>query len=99
MPVCRCGSHGSKTSRNALTWLWCCHGERARGPSVENIRSWFTYVNDNWEFILEEIINTAQMVLIVIAAATVTSVLLGVFIQRRPVARAVVLALSGIVLT
>ena len=66
---------------------------------MENIKSWFTYVNDNWEFILEEIINTAQMVLIVIAAATVTSVLLGVFIQRRPVARAVVLALSGIVLT
>ena len=66
---------------------------------MENIRSWFTYVSDNWEFIFEEIINTAQMVLIVIAAATVTSVLLGVFIQRRPVARAVVLALSGIVLT
>ena len=34
-----------------------------------------------------------------IASATVTSVLLGVVIQRRPVARAVVLALSGIVLT
>ena len=66
---------------------------------MENIKSWFTYVNDNWEFIFEEIVNTAQMVLIVIAAATVTSVLLGVFIQRRPVARAVVLALSGIVLT
>jgi osmoprotectant transport system permease protein len=66
---------------------------------VENIRSWFTYVKDNQEFIIEEIINHAQIVLIVIAAATVTSVLLGAFIQRRPVLRAVVLALSGIVLT
>jgi osmoprotectant transport system permease protein len=66
---------------------------------VKNISDWFTYVNDNLEFILEETLNHARIVLIVIALATVTSVLLGIFIQRRPVARAVVLALSGIVLT
>ncbi|KQT92012.1 ABC transporter permease [Marmoricola sp. Leaf446] len=66
---------------------------------MENITNWFTYVNDNFEYILEETINHARIVLIVIALATVTSVLLGVLIQRRPVARAVVLALSGIVLT
>lgn len=66
---------------------------------MENIANWFTYVNDNLEFILEETLAHARIVLIVIALATVTSVLLGTFIQRRPVARAVVLALSGIVLT
>jgi osmoprotectant transport system permease protein len=66
---------------------------------VDKISNWFTYVNDNLEFILEETLAHARMVLIVVALATVTSVLLGVFIQRRPVARAVVLALSGIVLT
>ncbi len=66
---------------------------------MENIANWFTYVNDNLEFILEETLNHARIVLIVIALATVTSVLLGTFIQRRPVARAVVLALSGIILT
>ena len=66
---------------------------------MQNLSDWFTYVNDNLEFILEETYNHARIVLIVIALATVTSVLLGVFIQRRPVARAVVLALSGIVLT
>ncbi|WP_445256222.1 ABC transporter permease [Nocardioides aurantiacus] len=66
---------------------------------MENITNWFTYVNDNFEYILEETIAHARIVLIVIALATVTSVLLGVLIQRRPVARAVVLALSGIVLT
>ena len=66
---------------------------------MDNISSFFTYVSDNFEFIWEEIVNTAQMVLIVIAAATVTSVLLGVIIQRRPVLRSVVLALAGIVLT
>ena len=58
---------------------------------MENITNWFTYVNDNFEYILEETINHARIVLIVIALATVTSVLLGVLIQRRPVARAVVL--------
>jgi len=66
---------------------------------VDKLTNWFTYVNDNLEFILEETLAHAQMVLIVIALATVTSVLLGVVIQRRPVARAVVLALSGIILT
>ena len=66
---------------------------------MENITNWFTYVNDNFEYILEETIAHARIVLIVVALATVTSVLLGVLIQRRPIARAVVLALSGIVLT
>ena len=66
---------------------------------MDKISNWFTYVNDNLEFILEETLAHARIVLIVIALATVISVLLGVFIQRRPVARAVVLALSGIVLT
>jgi osmoprotectant transport system permease protein len=66
---------------------------------VDAITQWFTYVNDNLEFILEETINHARIVLIVVALATVTSVLLGVAIQRRPVARAVVLAASGIILT
>ncbi|WP_432477548.1 ABC transporter permease [Nocardioides sp. GXQ0305] len=61
--------------------------------------NWFTYVRDNWEFIFDEILAHARIVLIVVALATVTSVLLGVYIQRRPVARAVVLALSGVVLT
>jgi osmoprotectant transport system permease protein len=61
--------------------------------------NWFTYVSDNWDFIFDEIIAHARIVLIVIALATVTSVVLGVVIQRRPVARAVVLALSGVVLT
>lgn len=66
---------------------------------MDNITNWLTYVNDNLEFILEETFAHARMVLIVIVLATVTSVVLGVIIQRRPVARAVVLALSGIILT
>jgi len=66
---------------------------------VDGIISWYEYVNLIWEEILEETLAHARMVLIVIALATVTSVVLGVLIQRRPVARAVVLALSGIVLT
>ena len=66
---------------------------------MEDISNWLTYVNENLEFILEETLAHARIVLIVIALATVTSVVLGVVIQRRPVARAVTLALSGIILT
>ena len=66
---------------------------------MERLSKWFTYVNDNLEYILEETLAHAQMVLIVVALATVTSVLLGVVIQRRPVARAIVLAFTGIILT
>ena len=66
---------------------------------MDNISNFFTYVNDNLEFILDETVNHARIVLIVIAFATLTSVLVGAFIQRRPVLRAVVLATSGIILT
>lgn len=66
---------------------------------MDNISSWFTYVNENLQYILDETLNHARIVLIAVSAATVTSVLLGAFIQRRPVLRAIVLAVSGIVLT
>lgn len=66
---------------------------------MDGIISWFDYVSLIWEDILEETINHARIVLIVVALATVTAVLLGVFIQRRPVARAVILAITGVFLT
>ena len=66
---------------------------------MEALSNWLTYVNDNLEFILEATLAHAQMVLIVIALATVFSVVLGVVVQRRPVARAIVLALAGVILT
>lgn len=66
---------------------------------MDKIINWFDYVSLIWEDILEETLAHAQIVLIVVALSTVSSVLLGVVIQRRPVARAIVLALSGIILT
>lgn len=66
---------------------------------MESLGNWFTYVSDNLEYILELTLQHARIVLIVIAAATVVSVLLGVYIQSRPVARAIVLAVTGIFLT
>lgn len=66
---------------------------------MEALSSWFTYVQDNWDFILEETLNHARMVLIVVALATVFSVLLGVAVHRRPTARAIVLSIAGIFLT
>lgn len=66
---------------------------------MEAVSSWFTYVGDNLEYILEATLDHARLVLLVIALATVFSVVLGVLVQRRPVLRAVVLAVSGIFLT
>ncbi len=66
---------------------------------VEALGNWFTYVNDNLEFILEATLAHARISLTVIAFATVFSVLLGVFIQQRPVARVLALTISGIMLT
>lgn len=66
---------------------------------MEALGDWFTYVQDNFEFIMEATLDHARISLIVVASATVFSVLLGVFIQRRPVARVIALTISGILLT
>jgi osmoprotectant transport system permease protein len=66
---------------------------------VEALSNWFSYVNTNFEFIWEATLEHARIVLIVVASATVFSVLLGVLVQRRPVARAIVLAITGVFLT
>lgn len=66
---------------------------------MEALGDWFTYVQGNFQYIMEATLDHARISLIVVAAATVFSVLLGVFIQRRPVARVVALTISGILLT
>lgn len=66
---------------------------------MEALGNWFTYVNDNLEFILEDTLDHAQMVLIVVAAATVWSVTLGILVHSRPIARSVVLSITGLFLT
>lgn len=66
---------------------------------MEALGDWFTYVQDNFEYILEATLDHARISLTVVAAATVFSVLLGVYVQRRPVARVVALTISGVLLT
>jgi len=61
--------------------------------------NWFAYVRDNFDLILEATIAHARIVLIVIALATVFSLLLGVLVSRRPVLRAIALTVAGILLT
>lgn len=66
---------------------------------MEALSGWFSYVQDNFEFIFEETLAHARMVLIVVALAMVFSVLLGVVVHSRPVARTIVLSVAGIFLT
>ncbi len=66
---------------------------------MEALSSWFSYVRDNFDFIMEATLAHVRIVLIVVVLATVFSVLLGVAIHRRPVARAIALSVAGIFLT
>lgn len=64
-----------------------------------NDLSWFEYVSKNLDDLLEATAEHAQMTLIVIALATVFSVILGILVQPRPTLRTVALSISSIFLT
>ncbi|WP_300599356.1 ABC transporter permease [uncultured Nocardioides sp.] len=66
---------------------------------MEALQNFITYVQNNSDYITEATLQHLRIVLIVIAFATVTSVLLGVWIQTRPMARALVLSTASIFLT
>lgn len=66
---------------------------------MDGLTSWFEYVADNWDDILEAALQHARMALIVIICATVVSVSLGIFIQRRPKARTFALTTASVFLT
>lgn len=66
---------------------------------MNGLMSWLEYVADNSDDILEAFLQHARLVLIVVAAATVFSVLLGIVVQRNATARAAALSVAGILLT
>lgn len=66
---------------------------------MDALTNWFSYVQFNFEYILEATIEHAQIVLTVVVLATIFSVLLGVVVHQRPVARTLALTISGIFLT
>lgn len=66
---------------------------------MDGLLSWFDYVVNNFEDIWEATLQHAQLVLVVILAATVFSVALGVIVQRNSTARQVTLSIAGIFLT
>ncbi|MGA7688912.1 MAG: ABC transporter permease [Jiangellales bacterium] len=66
---------------------------------MDGLLSWFNYVADNLDEVWEATLQQAQMVLVVILAATVFSVTLGVIVQRNSSARQLTLSTAGIFLT
>jgi osmoprotectant transport system permease protein len=66
---------------------------------VDGLLSWFDYVANNLDDIWEATLQHAQLVLVVILAATAFSVALGVVVQRNSTARQVTLSIAGIFLT
>ncbi len=66
---------------------------------MDALNTWLTFVNDNRSYIIDAILQHTRMVLIVVVAATLTAIVLGVLVQNRPALKAVVLAITGIFLT
>ncbi len=66
---------------------------------MDGLLNWFAYVQKNLDDIWEAALQHARLVLIVILAATVFSVVLGVIVQRNQTARSIVLSIAGIFLT
>lgn len=66
---------------------------------MDGLLSWFDYVADNWDRVLEATWQHARLVLVVVLSATVFAVLLGIVVERRPSARAAALSIAGIFLT
>ncbi len=66
---------------------------------MNGLRSWFEYVVDHWDAILQTTWEHAKIVLVVVFLATVFSLVLGIVVQHRPVWRAAALSISGIFLT
>ena len=66
---------------------------------MDGLTSWFDYVVKNYDDILEAFWQHMQIVLVVIALATVFSVTLGIIVQRNASARAITLSIAGIFLT
>lgn len=66
---------------------------------MDGLLNWFDYVAGNVDDIWEATLQHARLVIIVIAAATVFSVALGIVVQRNATARSVTLSIAGIFLT
>jgi osmoprotectant transport system permease protein len=66
---------------------------------VDSLQSWFEYVGKNYDDIFVAFLQHARLVLIVVLAATVFSVALGIVVQRNATARAAALSIAGIFLT
>jgi len=66
---------------------------------MDGIANWFSYVFDHGGDIAEATLQHAQLVLVVIALATVFSLVLGIAVQGHPVASSVALSTAGIFLT
>ena len=66
---------------------------------MDGIRSWFEFVFDRWDEILEASLQHARITLIVVACATAFAVATGIYVHQKPTARAAALSIAGIFLT
>jgi osmoprotectant transport system permease protein len=66
---------------------------------MDGVISWFGFVRSNSGTILERTVEHASLVVGVMTAATIFSVVLGIAIQQRPLAKQLSLGTAGVLLT
>jgi osmoprotectant transport system permease protein len=66
---------------------------------VDGFTSWLEYVGKHYDDVLEATLEHAQITVIVVVLATVFSVALGIYVQKRPTLKAISLAIAGVFLT
>ena len=65
----------------------------------DGLSSWFSFVADRWDTIVEATIDHARLTLTVVIIATVISLLVGIFVHQRPALRSAATTVAGIFLT
>jgi osmoprotectant transport system permease protein len=66
---------------------------------VDGIVSWFEFVVDNFDDVLVAFYEHARYVVLVMIAATIVSVSVGIWVRNRPLAREIALGIAAVFLT
>lgn len=66
---------------------------------IEGIASWWEFVSDRWDEVLEATLQTAQMVVVAMALGTLICIFLGVVAHRLPALKEPFLAVASVAIT
>lgn len=66
---------------------------------IDGISSWWTFVSERWDDVLEATLQTAQMVVTSMLIGSIICIVLGVLAHRKPVLKQPLLAITSVFMT